>query len=89
MSPNHDHNRRFGRGDQVERVKQIPNGRHVPWNVQIVVIITHARIWQIVAPAGAVVRLPGNGISFAASREREQCPVSLLIRTIEQIKMPG
>jgi len=60
MSPNHDHNRRFGRGDQVERVKQIPNGRHVPWNVQIVVIITHARIRQIGAPARAVVRLPGN-----------------------------
>ena len=38
---------------KVEQVEQVPNGRHVPRNVQIVVIITHARIGQIVAAAGA------------------------------------
>jgi hypothetical protein len=38
---------------KVEQVEQVANGRHVPRNVQIVVIITHARIRQIVAAAGA------------------------------------
>lgn len=38
---------------KVEQVKQIPDGRHVPWDVLIVVIITHARIGQIVTAAGA------------------------------------
>lgn len=38
---------------KVEQVKQIPNGGHVAWNVLTVVIVTHARIGQIVAAAGA------------------------------------
>lgn len=38
---------------KVEQVEQVPNGRHVPGNVQIVIVITHARIGQIVTAAGA------------------------------------
>ena len=38
---------------KVEQVKQIPDGRHVPGNVLIVVIIIHAWIGKIVAAASA------------------------------------
>ncbi len=38
---------------KVKQVEQVPNGRHVPRNVLIVVIVTHARIGQIVAAASA------------------------------------
>ena len=38
---------------KVEQVKQVPDGRHVPGNVLIVVVITHARIGEIIAAPGS------------------------------------
>lgn len=67
----------------VEQVKQGHNGQHVPRNVQISVIITHARLGRLSRLRVLSSGFRGTEYPSQPSREKEQCPISLLIRKNE------